>query len=93
MQYKGHLIEGEFDYVLGQGEGVDILDVFANILEKTEDSVTIERFTNYGRHQLPTVVKPLREFEFEYRRILPQERKSDRKENADTARSKDFALR
>lgn len=66
MQYKGHLIEGDFDYVLSQGEDVDILDVFANIINIKGDMVTVERFTNYGRHQLPTVVKPLDEFQREY---------------------------
>lgn len=74
MWFKGHEIEGTFDYVLVQNFDTGILDVFANILEKTENSVTIERFTNYGRHQLATVIKPLREFEFEYRRIKEEEK-------------------
>lgn len=52
-----------------------VLDVFANILEQTEKSVTIERFNNYGRHQLPTVVKPLWEFQKDYRLITTEEKR------------------
>lgn len=75
MWYKGQKIEGHFDYVHKQTGDAAVLTVFANIIEQTEESVTVERYTNYGRHQLPTVVKPLWEFQKDYRLITADEKR------------------
>lgn len=74
MWYKGQKIEGDYDYILKEGDGVNVLDVFANIIKQTEENVTVERFINYGRHQLPTVVIPLCTFEKKYSLIKENEK-------------------
>lgn len=77
MWYKGQKIEGHYDYVHKDNDGATVLAVFANIVKTTDSNVTVERFTNFGRHQLPTVVKPLWEFQKDYRLISGIERQKN----------------
>ena len=77
MWYKGQKIEGHYDYVHNDNDEATVLAVFANVVEMTDNSVTVERCTNYGRHRLPAVVKPLWEFQNDYRLISKNEKQKN----------------
>lgn len=73
MWFKGREIDGNFTYVRKNSQN-SVLTVFANVVEIREDKVVIERFTNYGRHQLPMVVKSTSEFDKDYRLITTKDK-------------------
>lgn len=47
-KYKGHILTKKFDYCCGSNNTHLERSVFANIINETEDTVTIERTTEFG---------------------------------------------